>query len=212
MKISRGRPSVVGWVAMGNLVLLLSVFTTEPWWGAHATDTVVIVASCLAFPFLACASLLCMATCGPHPGDILVMLAFAPINAYVWARLVTWPFRNWFTPEEEKAGGRTGKPNPVTLAAVGNLVLLATLAAFTGFLPELPGVCQKAIAWLAFLLGLPLSGFLLLFQGLDVFFSEQMFAFIALAPINAYLWARLVTWPFRRQRRDAERSGEQTDA
>jgi len=210
MRITKGRPSVVGLAAMGNLVLLAALIALLRCDGPEPLFLEWLVLA-LCFP-LSCWFALLAPLGGPDSLVSFVFIALAPINAYLWARLVTWPFRNWFTPEEQQARVRTGKPNPVTLAAVGNLVLLATLVAFMGFFPELPAVCQTAIAWLAFLLGLPLSGFLLLFHGLNVLFPEQLFMALALAPVNCYLWALLVTWPFRRRRRDAERSGEQTEA
>ena len=210
MRIIRGRPSVVGVAAMSNLVLLAALIAFLRYVGPEPLFLEwLLLALCIP---LSCWLALLTPLGGPAPGTLRVFIALAPINAYLWARLVTWPFRKRSMPEEQKARVSTGKPSPVTLAAVGNLVLLATLVAFMGFFPELPAVFQTAIEWLAFLLGLPLSGVLLLSWGLGVTFPEQVFAALALAPVNCYLWARLVTWPFRRQRRDAERSGEQTEA
>ena len=91
MKISRGRPSLVGWVAMGNLVLLAATIAILRCTGAELVFIEWLTLAlcvplnwvCLVVPRLG----------GPHPIEILAFLALAPINAYLWARLVTWPLR-----------------------------------------------------------------------------------------------------------------------
>ena len=64
------------------------------------------------------------------------------------------------------------------------------------------------LEWLVLALCIPLNWLLFLLPALGGPHPLGILAFIALAPINAYLWARLVTWPFRRRMRDTVATDE----